>query len=96
LSIIFKKKKEFKCSSQYHIYIYIYTVVDELEYASSWTTDPKTIEKLLQRPGYHDYDRLGLNSLSTSHHSPEPKSEQFRISTVNANFSVCRRYGHLF
>ena len=68
------------------------SIVDELEYASSWTTDPKTIEKLLQRPGYHDYDRLGLNSLSTSHHSPEPKSEQFRISTVNANFSVCRSY----
>ncbi|XP_052066679.1 myotubularin-related protein 13-like isoform X4 [Mytilus californianus] len=68
------------------------SIVDESEYASSWTTDPKTIEKLLQRPGYHDYERLGLNSLSSSHHGQEPKSEQFRISTVNANFAVCRSY----
>ena len=72
-----------------YLILYSITVVDESEFQSSWVTDPKNLEKLLERPGYQDLVRLGLGHLTTP--GQRTRSEPFRISTVNTNFSVCRR-----
>ena len=68
-----------------------FTVVDENDYESSILSDPKNLEKLLERPGSQDYTRLGLCSLSVTSGRDRSSSEPFRISSVNANFSVSRR-----
>ena len=69
-------------------------MVDESEFQSSWVSDPKNLEKLLERPGYQDYVRLGLGNLDTP--GQRSRTDPFRISTVNTNFSVCRRLDFLF
>ncbi|XP_060586000.1 myotubularin-related protein 5-like, partial [Ruditapes philippinarum] len=71
-------------------------IVDEHEYESNLTADPKNLEKLLERAGYQDYVRQGLGSLSIASQRDRANQEPFRISSVNANFSVCRSYPPLF
>ncbi|XP_053384706.1 myotubularin-related protein 13-like isoform X1 [Mercenaria mercenaria] len=68
------------------------SIVDEHEFESNLTADPKNLEKLLERPGYQDYIRQGLGSLSIASQRDRAHQEPFRISAVNANFSVCRSY----
>ncbi|XP_052225213.1 myotubularin-related protein 13-like isoform X3 [Dreissena polymorpha] len=68
------------------------SIVDENEFGSTLMADPQALEKLLEKPGYHDYVRLGLGSLSVTSSKDRSNSEPFRISSVNANFSVCRSY----
>ncbi|XP_052797634.1 myotubularin-related protein 13-like isoform X4 [Mya arenaria] len=68
------------------------SIVDENEFESSLFADPKNLEKLLEKPGYHDYIRLGLGSLSLTATRDRSASEPFRISSVNAHYSVCRSY----
>ncbi|XP_064634624.1 myotubularin-related protein 13-like isoform X5 [Lineus longissimus] len=65
------------------------SLIDEKELSFFMATDPKSIDKLLERPGYRDYQRLGF---STVRQGCRPGAEAFRISTVNCNFSVCRSY----
>ncbi|KAL3842272.1 hypothetical protein ACJMK2_020304 [Sinanodonta woodiana] len=66
------------------------SLASESEYTTNLAADPKNLEKLMERPGYQDFIRLGLGHLSTS--GQRSSTEQFRITTVNANFSVCRSY----
>ncbi|XP_048780687.1 myotubularin-related protein 13-like isoform X2 [Ostrea edulis] len=67
------------------------SIIDEGEFGRSWLSDPKVIERLMERPGYQDYVRQGFGEPSDS--SVKGKStEQFRISTVNSNFSVSKSY----
>ena len=66
-------------------------VVDEREFECGLLSDPAALQRLLEKPGYHDYVRLGLGSLSLPSSRDRTPSEPFRISTANANYSVCRR-----
>ncbi|XP_023930025.1 myotubularin-related protein 13 isoform X2 [Lingula anatina] len=66
------------------------SLMDENEPVMSWTPDPKNLERLGERAGYKDYQRLGLGSLNFN--SAKSKTEPFRITTVNATYSVCRSY----
>ncbi|XP_076471850.1 myotubularin-related protein 13-like isoform X2 [Babylonia areolata] len=72
-------------------------VFDELSFMDegeivvpSLSSDPKNVERLMERPSYQDYQRLGLGSLSSL--GQRSRSEPFRLSTVNATYSVCRSY----
>lgn len=65
-------------------------VIDEGEFTTSLSSDPKNLERLVEKTGYQDYQRLGLGNLSTI--GQKSRSEPFRISVVNANYSVCRRW----
>nr|XP_022319360.1 myotubularin-related protein 13-like isoform X4 [Crassostrea virginica] len=67
------------------------SIIDEGEFGRSWSSDPKVIERLMERPGYQDYVRQGFGDPSDV--TLRGKSiDQFRISTVNSNFSVSKSY----
>ncbi|XP_041365406.1 myotubularin-related protein 13-like [Gigantopelta aegis] len=66
------------------------SMIDENEFASSLSSDPKNLERLMERSSYQDLERLGLGTLSTP--GQKSHSEPFRISTVNKSYSVCRSY----
>ncbi|XP_052823707.1 myotubularin-related protein 13 isoform X6 [Octopus bimaculoides] len=66
------------------------SVIDEAEYSMQWSADAKSLEKLMERPGYQDYVRLGIGSLPNS--GSRTRNDQFRITDVNSNYSVCRSY----
>eukprot|EP00105_Crassostrea_gigas_P044502 XP_019928650.1 PREDICTED: myotubularin-related protein 13 isoform X4 [Crassostrea gigas] len=67
------------------------SIIDEGEFGRSWLSDPKVIEKLMERPGYQDYIRQGFGDPSDG--TVRGKStEQFRVSTINSNFSVSKSY----
>ncbi|CAE1243244.1 SBF1_2 [Acanthosepion pharaonis] len=66
------------------------SVIDEAEFSTSWSADPKSLEKLMERPGYQDYQRLGIGSLPGS--GSRSRTDAFRITLVNSNYSVCRSY----
>ncbi|KAJ8313207.1 hypothetical protein KUTeg_009240 [Tegillarca granosa] len=66
------------------------SIIDEGEYTVTLSNDPKNLEKLMEKPGYQDYKRLGFGDFSTPHQ--RSRTDPFRISTVNANFSICRSY----
>ncbi|XP_048241880.1 myotubularin-related protein 13-like isoform X3 [Haliotis rufescens] len=66
------------------------SIIDEGEFTTSLSSDPKNLERLVEKTGYQDYQRLGLGNLSTI--GQKSRSEPFRISVVNANYSVCRSY----
>ena len=73
-----------------HLHVEYFTVIDEGEFGRSWLSDPKVIERLMERPGYQDYVRQGFGDPSDV--TLRGKSiDQFRISTVNSNFSVSKR-----
>ena len=66
------------------------SVVDESELVvPSLSSDPKNVERLLERPSYQDYQRLGLGNLSSV--GQRSRTEPFRLTTVNSTYSVCRR-----
>ena len=52
--------------------------------------DSKTLEKLTERSYYKDYQRLDLGQLSIS--STSPTRSNFRVTSCNSNYQLCRRY----
>ncbi|ESO95293.1 hypothetical protein LOTGIDRAFT_232003 [Lottia gigantea] len=66
------------------------SIIDESEFASSLSNDPKNLERLMERPSFQDYQRLGFVNLCMV--GQKSNRDLFRISTVNANYSVCRSY----
>lgn len=55
-------------------------------------TDAKTLERLVERSYVKDWQRLGLCSSNNSPSNLKQKSEQFRLTTVNTLYMMCRRY----
>ncbi|XP_074660812.1 myotubularin-related protein 13-like [Tubulanus polymorphus] len=66
------------------------SIIDEKELSMSMATDPKSLEKLMERPAYRDYTRQGF--CTSSHTGFQRRADPFRISTVNCNYSVSRSY----
>ncbi|KAL8615600.1 hypothetical protein ACOMHN_026590 [Nucella lapillus] len=67
------------------------SIVDEGELVvPSLSSDPKNVERLMERSSYQDYQRVGLGRLSSV--GQRSRTEPFRLSTVNATYSVCRSY----
>ncbi|XP_051505049.1 myotubularin-related protein 13-like isoform X3 [Myxocyprinus asiaticus] len=70
------------------------SISDDGEPPSSSTlkaSDKSTMEQLVERACFRDYQRLGLGTISTS--STRSKSgEQFRVTAVNRLYSLCRSY----
>uniref|UniRef100_A0A672NUA9 SET binding factor 2 n=1 Tax=Sinocyclocheilus grahami TaxID=75366 RepID=A0A672NUA9_SINGR len=55
------------------------------------TSEKSTMEQLVERACFRDYQRLGLGTISVS--STRFKSgEQFRVTAVNRLYSLCRSY----
>lgn len=54
---------------------------------SSHVTDAKTLERMVERSYVRDWSRLGLGGGGGS-----KSKEQFRISTVNSAYLICRSY----
>uniref|UniRef100_A0A8C1FKQ8 SET binding factor 2 n=1 Tax=Cyprinus carpio carpio TaxID=630221 RepID=A0A8C1FKQ8_CYPCA len=55
------------------------------------TSEKSTMEQLVERACFRDYQRLGLGTISAS--STRSKSgEQFRVTAVNRLYSLCRSY----
>ncbi|XP_012944799.1 myotubularin-related protein 13 isoform X2 [Aplysia californica] len=67
------------------------SVIDENELIPSYSSDPKNVERLMERHAYQDYQRLGLGSVAMSGQRGG-RSEPFRVSTVNSTFQLCRSY----
>lgn len=57
--------------------------------------DTKSMERLMERRSVKDYVRIGLVSSSVPQisgmNSRGMKSDTFRVTTVNSNYSVCHR-----
>lgn len=74
------------------------SMIDESDLAASTPhiplyaphVDSKTLEKLSERSYCKDFQRLGLGALNGSNN--KGKSEGFRISSVNSNYTICRSY----
>lgn len=55
-------------------------------------TDSKTLERLIERSYVKDWQRLGMCNLnSTSPNSVRLGTDQFRLTTVNSVYMMCRR-----
>lgn len=59
--------------------------------APSAPTDAKTLERLVERSYVKDWQRLSLCNSSSSPSNTKQKSEQFRLTTVNTLYMMCRR-----
>ncbi|XP_076328826.1 myotubularin-related protein 13-like isoform X2 [Tachypleus tridentatus] len=57
---------------------------------SATYVDSKTLEKITERSYCKDYQRLGLGTVNSS--ATKNKTEAFRVTSVNSNYSVCRSY----
>ncbi|RXM36377.1 Myotubularin-related protein 13 [Acipenser ruthenus] len=69
------------------------SVSDDGELPTSSTlkvSEKSTMEQLVERACFRDYQRLGMGTISGS--SSRSKTEQFRITTVNRMYSLCRSY----
>ncbi|XP_078537078.1 myotubularin-related protein 13 isoform X1 [Lissotriton helveticus] len=69
------------------------SVSDDSELPTSTTlkaSEKSTMEQLLERACFRDYQRLILGTISGS--SSRLKTEQFRITAVNRMYSLCRSY----
>ncbi|KAG5884190.1 hypothetical protein JTB14_020713 [Gonioctena quinquepunctata] len=55
-------------------------------------TDAKTLERLQERSYVRDWQRLGLCSSSSSPRGKAAHQDQFRLTTVNAIYMMCRSY----
>ncbi|CAG5130727.1 unnamed protein product, partial [Candidula unifasciata] len=67
------------------------SVINENDQTPTYSIDPKNIERLMERHAYQDYQRLGLGSVATSGQRGG-SSDQFRVSTVNANYMLSKSY----
>ncbi|XP_006129376.1 myotubularin-related protein 13 isoform X3 [Pelodiscus sinensis] len=69
------------------------SVSDESELHTSGTlkaSEKSTMEQLIERACFRDYQRLGLGTISSS--SSRSKTEYFRITALNRMYSLCRSY----
>uniref|UniRef100_A0A8C6XMP2 SET binding factor 2 n=1 Tax=Naja naja TaxID=35670 RepID=A0A8C6XMP2_NAJNA len=53
-------------------------------------SEKSTMEQLVERACFRDYQRLGLGTISNS--SSRSKTEYFRITALNRMYSLCRSY----
>ncbi|XP_055899918.1 myotubularin-related protein 13-like isoform X1 [Biomphalaria glabrata] len=67
------------------------SVIDENEMIPSYSSDPRNVERLMERHVYQDYQRLGLGSVVMSGQRGG-RSEPFRVSTVNSTYLLTRSY----
>uniref|UniRef100_A0A8D2LIY0 SET binding factor 2 n=1 Tax=Varanus komodoensis TaxID=61221 RepID=A0A8D2LIY0_VARKO len=68
-------------------------VSDESEMHASGTlkaSEKSTMEQLVERACFRDYQRLGLGTISNS--CSRSKTEYFRITALNRMYSLCRSY----
>ncbi|KAG8125795.1 hypothetical protein E2320_021183, partial [Naja naja] len=68
-------------------------VSDDSEMHTSGTlkaSEKSTMEQLVERACFRDYQRLGLGTISNS--SSRSKTEYFRITALNRMYSLCRSY----
>uniref|UniRef100_A0A452HTH9 Uncharacterized protein n=1 Tax=Gopherus agassizii TaxID=38772 RepID=A0A452HTH9_9SAUR len=66
---------------------------DDSELHTSGTlkaSEKSTMEQLVERACFRDYQRLGLGTISSS--SSRSKTEYFRITALNRMYSLCRSY----
>ncbi|KAK8735252.1 hypothetical protein OTU49_005586 [Cherax quadricarinatus] len=55
--------------------------------------DNKTLEKLSERSYHKDYMRLGLGSLGSNTTTVPPRTKsEFRVTSSNINYQICRSY----
>ncbi|XP_053369013.1 myotubularin-related protein 13 isoform X1 [Clarias gariepinus] len=54
-------------------------------------SDKSTMEQLVERACFRDYQRLGLGTITASS-SRSKSGEQFRVTAVNRLYSLCRSY----
>uniref|UniRef100_A0A670ZQP4 SET binding factor 2 n=1 Tax=Pseudonaja textilis TaxID=8673 RepID=A0A670ZQP4_PSETE len=69
------------------------SVSDDSEMHTSSTlkaSEKSTMEQLVERACFRDYQRLGLGTISNS--SSRSKTEYFRITALNRMYSLCRSY----
>uniref|UniRef100_A0A8C5SLH7 Myotubularin-related protein 13 n=1 Tax=Laticauda laticaudata TaxID=8630 RepID=A0A8C5SLH7_LATLA len=69
------------------------SVSDDSEMHTSGTlkaSEKSTMEQLVERACFRDYQRLGLGTISNS--SSRSKTEYFRITALNRMYSLCRSY----
>uniref|UniRef100_A0A8D0HDB0 SET binding factor 2 n=1 Tax=Sphenodon punctatus TaxID=8508 RepID=A0A8D0HDB0_SPHPU len=69
------------------------SVSDDSELHTSSTlkaSEKSTMEQLVERACFRDYQRLGLGTISSS--SSRSKTEYFRITALNRLYSLCRSY----
>ncbi|KAM9148648.1 myotubularin-related protein 13 isoform 1-T1 [Pangshura tecta] len=69
------------------------SVSDDSELHTSGTlkaSEKSTMEQLVERACFRDYQRLGLGTISSS--SSRSKTEYFRITALNRMYSLCRSY----
>lgn len=55
-------------------------------------TDTKTLERLAERSYVRDWQRLGLCNANSSPGNSKSGSDQFRLTTVNSIYMMCRTY----
>ncbi|XP_061077659.1 myotubularin-related protein 13-like [Conger conger] len=55
------------------------------------TSEKSTMEQLVERACFRDYQRLGLGTITASS-SRSKSGEQFRVTAVNRLYSLCRSY----
>lgn len=55
-------------------------------------TDAKTLERLSERSYVKDWQRLGLCNNSPTNGNSRQRHDQFRITTVNSAYMLCRSY----
>lgn len=61
--------------------------------APAQATDAKTLERLKERSYVRDWRRLGLcNAGGSPQTSGKPPADQFRLTSVNSIYMMCRRY----
>lgn len=58
---------------------------------TSAPTDAKTLERLIERSYVKDWHRMGLVPNGSSSGNLKQKTEQFRLTTVNTMYMMCRR-----
>ncbi|XP_019332356.1 myotubularin-related protein 13 isoform X2 [Alligator mississippiensis] len=69
------------------------SVSDDSELHTSGTlkaSDKSTMEQLVERACFRDYQRLGLGTISSS--SSRSKTEYLKITALNRMYSLCRSY----
>ncbi|KAM6408238.1 myotubularin-related protein 13 isoform 4-T4 [Rhynochetos jubatus] len=69
------------------------SVSDDSELHTSGTlkaTEKSTMEQLVERACFRDYQRLGLGTISSN--SSRSKTEYLRITALNRMYSLCRSY----
>ncbi|XP_063802513.1 myotubularin-related protein 13 isoform X1 [Pseudophryne corroboree] len=63
---------------------------NELPSGTLKSTEKSTMEQLVERACFRDYQRLALGTISSS--SSRFKSEYFRVTAMNRMYSLCRSY----